>query len=59
MLMNLFLIISTKHTGDFVLAPLSYIMLVWGRINQVKTKQKSVFGFIGILSSYFAKQLSS
>lgn len=44
--MNFFLTISTKHTGDFVVANFNYIMLVWGRINHVKAKQKSVFGFV-------------
>lgn len=46
--MNVFLIISTKHTGDFVLAPFNDIMLVWDRISHVKAKQKSAFEFMGI-----------
>lgn len=58
--MNLFLIISSKHTSDFVLDPFSYITLVLDRIKHVvfwlAEVRLRVHGYLG---SYLAGRLCS
>ena len=60
MLMNLFLIVSSKHTSDFVLDPFSYIALFLDRIKHVVLWLAEVrLRVRGYLGSYLARRLCS